>query len=153
MKNKILKKMTFGLFALLLLSNCKGTKTPKEPLLVSADTTWHTTYQGTLPCADCPGIKTTLTLHWTKVNAGKNTYTLTEEYLDRGSFSSSGEFNTERGFGDDNDATVIILNWDKPSENRRYYVYFSKNPKVLHVLNPQKELNKSNLNYTLEQQD
>ena len=37
-----------------------------------------TTYTGTLPCADCVGIKTTLTLH------GDHTYTLSSLYIDRG---------------------------------------------------------------------
>lgn len=38
---------------------------------------WAGTYEGTLPCADCPGIKLTLT-----VNANK-TYALQQEYLER----------------------------------------------------------------------
>ncbi|CAM3460698.1 copper resistance protein NlpE [Elizabethkingia occulta] len=38
---------------------------------------WAGTYEGTLPCADCPGIKTTITLK------DDNTYTMTEEYVDK----------------------------------------------------------------------
>ncbi|HAY3542728.1 TPA: copper resistance protein NlpE [Elizabethkingia anophelis] len=38
---------------------------------------WAGTYEGTLPCADCPGIKTTITLK------DDNTYTISEEYLER----------------------------------------------------------------------
>ena len=37
-----------------------------------------TVYSGTLPCADCAGIKTTLTLN------GNHTYTLSSLYIDRG---------------------------------------------------------------------
>ena len=38
---------------------------------------WQGTYEGTLPCADCPGIQTTITL------SDANTFTLTSEYLER----------------------------------------------------------------------
>lgn len=35
------------------------------------------TYEGTLPAADCPGIKTVLTIH------ADSTYQLTQDYLER----------------------------------------------------------------------
>ena len=38
---------------------------------------WDGTYEGVIPCADCEGIKTELTLNQ------DNTYTLTEEYIDK----------------------------------------------------------------------
>ncbi|OPC06288.1 hypothetical protein BAS09_01505 [Elizabethkingia ursingii] len=38
---------------------------------------WAGTYEGTLPCADCSGIKTTITLK------DDNTYAMTEEYVDK----------------------------------------------------------------------
>ena len=38
---------------------------------------WAGTYEGTLPCADCPGIQLTLT-----INSDK-TYSLQQEYLER----------------------------------------------------------------------
>ncbi|WP_288448434.1 copper resistance protein NlpE [uncultured Chryseobacterium sp.] len=40
---------------------------------------WAGTYEATVPCADCPGIKTSLTLNDDK------TFSITEEYLDRNS--------------------------------------------------------------------
>lgn len=44
-----------------------------------------TVYSGTLPCADCAGIKTTLTLN------GNHTYTLQSLYIDRGApFTEKG---------------------------------------------------------------
>ena len=39
---------------------------------------WAGTYQGTLPCADCPGIQTTLTLN------ADGSYSLNSNYLERG---------------------------------------------------------------------
>src|SRR3546814_11922089 len=38
---------------------------------------WNGTYEGTLPCADCPGIKTTIELN------ADGTFTQHMEYLDR----------------------------------------------------------------------
>ena len=38
---------------------------------------WAGTYEATVPCADCPGIKTSLTLNNDK------TFSITEEYIDR----------------------------------------------------------------------
>ena len=46
------------------------------------------TYEGTLPAADCPGIKTVLTIH------ADSTYQLTQDYLERkdGHDEASGVF-------------------------------------------------------------
>lgn len=38
---------------------------------------WAGTYEGTLPCADCPGIKTVILLN------NDNTFTIVSEYIDR----------------------------------------------------------------------
>lgn len=48
---------------------------------------WFGTYEGTLPCADCPGIKTTIVLNQ------DNTYTKTAEYLEKpnGKFTEEGK--------------------------------------------------------------
>ncbi|MGU3373637.1 copper resistance protein NlpE [Chryseobacterium sp. M5A1_1a] len=40
---------------------------------------WSGTYEAVVPCADCPGIKTSLTLNNDK------TFSITEEYLERNS--------------------------------------------------------------------
>ncbi|MCO5286883.1 MAG: copper resistance protein NlpE [Chitinophagaceae bacterium] len=47
---------------------------------------WQGTYEGTLPCADCEGIKTTLQLN------EDNTYALTQEYIGRNTFNETGTF-------------------------------------------------------------
>ena len=49
---------------------------------------WNGTYTGKIPCADCPGIETKLTLNSDK------TYTLDENYLEKkdGKFSEKGTF-------------------------------------------------------------
>ncbi|MBG0515936.1 copper resistance protein NlpE N-terminal domain-containing protein [Elizabethkingia meningoseptica] len=38
---------------------------------------WAGTYEGTVPCADCPGIKTTITLN------DNGSFAIAEEYLER----------------------------------------------------------------------
>jgi len=47
---------------------------------------WNGTYEGTLPCADCPGIKTTIELK------DDNTFTQDLEYLDKDTrFNETGK--------------------------------------------------------------
>ncbi|MBW7839523.1 MAG: copper resistance protein NlpE N-terminal domain-containing protein [Chitinophagaceae bacterium] len=93
MKKNIL--LLVGLTAI-IISACNFVS---EPKLVKEDTEavdmhnsqnsldWQGTYEGTLPCADCEGIKTTLQLN------EDNTYALTQEYLGRNTFNETGTFN------------------------------------------------------------
>ena len=60
---------------------------------------WSGTYEAVVPCADCPGIKTVLTLNKDK------TFTISEEYLERKSK------NEDKGTFDwDASGSVITLN-------------------------------------------
>ncbi|WP_228433666.1 copper resistance protein NlpE [Chryseobacterium polytrichastri] len=60
---------------------------------------WSGTYEAVVPCADCPGIKTSLTLNKDK------TFSITEEYIDRNSK------NNDKGTFDwDTTGSVITLN-------------------------------------------
>jgi len=91
-------KIIFFSFALLLISSCTRVVQTNEidvkPLLdeaVDMHTSenaldWQGTYQGTLPCADCQGIETTLTLMTNK------TYTLTQTYIKGKTYTLSGRF-------------------------------------------------------------
>ncbi|WP_300689997.1 copper resistance protein NlpE [Chryseobacterium sp.] len=59
---------------------------------------WAGTYDATVPCADCPGIKTLLTLN------NDRTFSITEEYIDRNSK------NQDKGpFTWDNTGSIITL--------------------------------------------
>lgn len=59
---------------------------------------WAGTYEGIFPCADCPGIKTTITLHDDK------TYKLVQDYMD------NQEPETESGsFQFDESGSIISL--------------------------------------------
>lgn len=87
MKNNL---MIFAVMSLALMTSCNGNKTAQN--VVNNDSVNVTdtavnenidlasvagTYEGTLPAADCPGIKTVLT-----INADK-TYELKQDYIDR----------------------------------------------------------------------
>lgn len=87
---------TFSILILLILtlggSSCKSQKKQiKSPVpvgdnsMISLD--WDGTYQGILPCADCPGIKTQLVLN------KDLTYQIKTSYLERGvGLDTEGEF-------------------------------------------------------------
>lgn len=63
------------------------------------------------------------------------TYRLTTNGLVR-----EGELNTERGFGDDPDATVYVLNWRKPEGEQIYYVRLTSDPTHIYVLDGNREM-------------
>lgn len=72
--------LAMGLALTVLSTACGGGNTapaPREAAAPTTDTAYCGTYQGTLPAADCPGIKTVLTI------AADSTYTLSSQYIDR----------------------------------------------------------------------
>lgn len=72
--------LAMGLALTVLSTACGGGNTapaPREGAAPTTDTAYCGTYQGTLPAADCPGIKTVLTI------AADSTYTLSSQYIDR----------------------------------------------------------------------
>ncbi len=70
---------------------------------------WNGTYEATVPCADCPGIKTSLTLNKDK------TFSITEEYLERKSKNEDkGTFTW--------DATGSIITLKGKTANYKYKV-------------------------------
>lgn len=52
----------------------------------------------------------------------------------------TGELNTERGFKDDVDATVYVLNWQKPEGEQVRYVRLTSEPTKLYVLDSNQEI-------------
>lgn len=54
-----------------------------------------------------------------------------------------GEMNSERGFGDDPDATVYVLNWQKPEGEQIRYVRLTAEPEYLYVLDGYQNIIKS----------
>ena len=123
-KKRSMKKnwMIWGLAAMALMSSCTDQKTaPKtadnDTTSVAQDTasidsmdltSIAGTYEGTLPAADCPGIKTVLTIH------ADSTYQLTQDYLERkdGHDEASGVLRVL-------DGKVLVL--ERPSSGEQTY--------------------------------
>ncbi|MDH6252829.1 putative lipoprotein NlpE involved in copper resistance [Chryseobacterium sp. H1D6B] len=73
---------------------------------------WNGTYEATVPCADCPGIKTSLTLN------KDNTFAITEEYIDKKSKSDDkGTFEWNK------EGSIITLN----GKNSKYKYQVGEN--------------------------
>lgn len=99
-----MKKLMLMLGAALLMTACGGKK-PQTPAPVAdstqvaatdsaaADTSYCGTYRGTLPAADCEGIKTVLTI------ASDSTYSLSSDYIGKknGQFVTSGVYHLRQG--------------------------------------------------------
>lgn len=86
---------------------------PKEPPVLR--------FSGVLPCADCPGIRTTLTLKRKGPGWAEGAYRLSETYIDRGPPRvTTGDWTTLRGDAADEDATVYELDSDHPERARHF---------------------------------
>lgn len=73
-------------------------------------------FKGTLRCADCPGIITEITF----INDNLS-YHEQDSYIDRKVVNElSGSYTTDRGYKSDDDATVYVLDDDKPGHERRF---------------------------------
>ena len=96
------------------------------------------TYGGTLPCADCPGIDTSIAF------TPEGGYTLSEVYRDRdaGSFVSKGTWTVKE------DGKTLLLDPEAKQEQDRWYVVVS--PTELRALDQDGKPIESNLDYTLK---
>lgn len=110
-----------------------------------ADTATQVTYTGTLPCADCEGIVTELTLQ----RQPETNFTLKETYLGKNqTFPSEGNYVVLHGTPADPGATVIQLNPDKDKNLQRYFQQV--NSDELKMLDIEQRVIESNHNYTLK---
>ena len=113
----------------LLMTACspqaaKAPEPPPPPVAASTPAPDDMTmvFAGDLPCADCPGIRTELTLTRDAPYSGDGKYRLVETYIDRGApFTSTGIWGTLRGDAVDPDSTVYELNPEKPESDRRAF--------------------------------
>ena len=111
---------------LALLSACSKPAEPAKPppapaAAKPAEVAGVLTFEGLLPCADCPGLKTELVLTPKGEGWAEGTYRLTETYLERGGPTvTTGEWTTLRGDAVDPDATVYQLDPDKPHGSRYF---------------------------------
>ncbi len=131
-------KIPFVLIAGIILVACSNRNEPPSnsnqilneasASIPKGDTSWKT-YSGILPCADCPGIKTELSI---KDNFTIESYqfVLKETYLEAEngkdkSFESKGMYNFWRGNSSDPDATIIVLNDDSVERAKRFFLRVS----------------------------
>jgi putative hemolysin len=105
------------------------------------------TWRGTTPCADCSGIITMLTLYTKAPNDYRDAlYRLQMKYIDRGSFTTYGEWTVLRGRLGDPNATVYQLDPDK--QGKQYYLRVDDN--TLQQLDANMKPIDSSLNFTLK---
>lgn len=110
------------------------------------------TYAGTLPCADCSGIETTLSLTQIDENTVEGRYTMSQKFLERedDAFVTTGDWTTQRGDGQNPDATVIALN---PEDSETIEFYLQVDPQHLEKLDSEGNELDSEMNYTLTLQE
>lgn len=128
---------------------------PIDPSAVPSATLTVTSverYWGTLPCADCAGIRTELTLVHDPATGQPSSYQLSETYL--GSMSSegkpnltSGTFTVTQGVPGDAEAPVIRLDGGGQADHAMAFERLSAGE--LRLLDRSGARISSNLNYTL----
>jgi uncharacterized lipoprotein NlpE involved in copper resistance len=99
-----MKKIISVLGVVLLMmgvSACKSNEKTEPAVLTSSSVDWLGTYKGILPCADCTGIQTKITL------LADTTYVLDWQYMDKegSSFSKTGTFRWN-----ESDSLIILDN-------------------------------------------
>lgn len=111
---KKLNILLFGVIAFAMLS-CTNAKQNQESENVAPDMhtsemvlDYHGVYEGTLPCADCEGIKTQLTVN------DDNTFVLVSDYLgeEDAKFEDKGTYSIENG--------EILITQDEDGEQKYY---------------------------------
>jgi len=113
------------------------------------DPTVTKTYSGIVPCADCAGIETTISLTQENKDAKEGNYTMSLIYIgqDGDAVILKGTWKTEKGRPGNPDATVISLSMEKP-EDVGYYL--QRDPAHLVQLDKDKNtINDSGQNSTL----
>ncbi|TDW47373.1 copper homeostasis protein (lipoprotein) [Flavobacterium sp. 270] len=155
-----MKKTIYFAAIMCLLLSCNSKKTDNNTLpenekpvsKTNNDFRKTTIYEGLLPCADCTGINTTLKINTDYGVMQNNKFELISTYQGKepgNTFTQKGNFNTERGLENDPDGTIYVLNWDQPLEKQIYYGYYSANPEKIYLLDKDRKIIKSKLNYFL----
>lgn len=89
-------------------------------------------YAGTLPCADCAGIRVELTLNRDAASGEPTTYELKETYLGSMSpegqkpFTQTGRWSIQHGTKSDPDATVYVLDGGGDADRTRSFEHVSE---------------------------
>ena len=126
---------------------CGFTSYAQKRAKISNRDTLRDVYRGTLPCADCSGLETELTLIHERYD-GMGTFILKENYIEKDSFVTRGTWSHHRGMHGNRNATVVELFNDTPDSDSRYFLQL-KNGDLLML---DRELKKIDgpWNYTLK---
>jgi len=118
-----MKKTIFILSVILLtlgMNACKSNKTVKDSSIVvqtvhnsKISLDWEGTYSGVIPCADCPGIETQISLFY------NNTFRMTRKYIDR---NDTGSDYTGEIQWDKNGGSITLKGLDEKEFATRYKV-------------------------------
>lgn len=148
------------LLAALHLGCSQAQASGRHPATVTKEATTQTTpkkdaagtYAGTIPCADCEGIKMELTLMDSKTGKGK-TYLLKQTYLGRpagkNTMESRGKWFAATGNSQDPNAIIYQLIPDKAYDP----LYFRRiSDTAIKMLDRDQNEIKSKANYTLQKQ-
>ena len=141
---------------ILALTACSGNIKNKNAslnnLVLPSDTNSVVVFEGTLPCADCGGIKTKLTLYQNKAK-NKYAYSLQEVYLGQGNdktFETTGIWSALKGTQQDPKAIVYQLavqNDDPEDPDVINYLVIDKN--TIKLIDDEMNEFESKSNYTL----
>ena len=119
-----------------------------EEVILEADASEWLVYEGTIPCADCEGIRMRLKLE-NRSGADDKTYELTETYLGtkegNRNFQSRGVYQITYGY--ENDPTAILITLVDKNNSQR--VFKQEESEDLTLLDKQSKKISSQLNYTL----
>ena len=104
------------------------------------DTSWVEVYQGNVFCESCNHIAVTL-----KISPDSKKYELIEDFAGMRQQKQTivqGNLTIKRGFGKDKKAVVYILNSEKASAYRKYFVQLSKSPNELIMLTKERKISR-----------
>jgi hypothetical protein len=106
----------------------------------------YTSYTGILPCSKCDGITTTLNISSDGQNASIDMSHLDNPFVEEG---YDYPLNTERGYENDPDATVYVLNPDQPVNDQRYFVRLTGKDSEVFEIGKNRKKFKDGKNHTL----
>jgi copper homeostasis protein (lipoprotein) len=159
------------IIAALLMLSCGKSKESinktkqQDSILEKQDTSWqdsnendeYYSYEGVLPDENGKAKQTTL-----QIAKDYQTFQLIEKTLFNKtkltddtlrSIKMEGNLNTERGYEKDENATVYILNWDKPDNLQRLFVRSTGNDKQLFEIGIDRKRKKPNDKWILIYKD
>lgn len=149
-----MKRLVYFLFFLVLVA-CNGNTRNKIDTANKTATAGNIAlgvFTGMLPCADCEGIETTVTLKENK-EKDERTYTLKEVYLGQGrdkAFETTGKWTIIKGTPSDPNAIVYQLAVDNDDpEDSDVVNYLVVDNNTIKLIDDEMNEFDSKLNYTL----